>query len=80
MPVGAPGTFTTSGPLGGGGNGVPVASYSVEVSVPLFATHHGVAGPSETPQALTRFGSVTGAMPGWSETSGVTVYAPLLRC
>ncbi len=56
VPVGPPGTFTTSGPAGGGGKRVPSASYSVEVSVPWLATHHGVVGPAEMPQPLTRFG------------------------
>ena len=40
--------------------------------VPLSETHHGVVGPETRPQALTISGSVTGATPGWSETSGVT--------
>src|SRR5919204_3592709 len=57
-PVGAPGTLTTSGIA------VPVRSNSVDVSVPLFATHHGVVGPAVRPQALTRFGSRCRACPG----------------
>src|SRR5439155_8587464 len=41
----------------------------------LAATHHGDVGLEASPQALTRFGSVLGATPGWSDTKGVTVYA-----
>ena len=44
-----------------------VVSYSVDRSVPLSATHHGVAGPATRPQAFTRCESVA------SVTSGVTV-------
>src|SRR4051812_2821386 len=51
VPVGAPNTFTTNG------SGVPVPSYNVEVSVPLFATHQGVCGPATSPHAFLRFGS-----------------------
>jgi hypothetical protein len=43
------------------------------LSVPLSDTHHGLVGLEVSPQALTRFGSVFGATPGWSETSGTTL-------
>jgi hypothetical protein len=46
--------------------------YSVDVDVPSFATHSGVVGPKEIPHGLTRFESVTGATPGWSDTTGVS--------
>src|SRR5947209_5721744 len=47
----------------------------VERSVPLSATHNGVAGPAARPQALTRLGSVRFATPGWSETTLTRVNA-----
>src|SRR5919197_300204 len=73
-PVGALCTLTTSGEAGGGGNGTPSEPrYNVDLLVWLSATHHGVVGPEVRPQALTRFGSVFGATPGWSETSGMTL-------
>src|SRR5436305_14122673 len=50
-PVGFPGTWTTSG------IGFPSPPYSVDTSVSLSATHHGVFGPAARPHALTRFGS-----------------------
>src|SRR5262249_58787064 len=56
-PVGPPGTLTTSD------CGVPSAVYSVDLSVPLSATHHGVPGPEVRPQPLTRFGSGFAATP-----------------
>src|SRR5436309_1426670 len=68
VPVGAPATCTTSD------WGMPAPSYSVERSVPLSATHHGVVGPAARPHALTRFGSVCAAWPGRSDTSFVTRY------
>ena len=67
VPVGPPGTPTTSA------CGVPSPVYSVEVFVPLFETHHGVAGPAEMPQPLIRCGSGLTVPPPVSETSGVTV-------
>src|SRR5919198_1428794 len=67
IPVGAPATWTTSG------NGVPSPVYRVDTLVPLSATHHGVVGPATSPQALTRFGSVCAATPGWSDTRSVSV-------
>src|SRR5262245_17006885 len=63
-PVGAFGTWTMSGPDGGGGNGVPSAAYRVDTSVPLSATHHGLVARAVSPHALTRFGSSTSATPG----------------
>src|SRR6266487_6395274 len=49
-------------------------AYSVALSEPLSATHSGepgmafVPGDAARPQALTRSESVSGALPGWSET------------
>src|SRR5215471_2012416 len=72
-PDGPPSTPTTSGlivipPL--------FVAYSVDWSVPLSATHHGLEALRARPQPLTRCGSVTAAAPWTSETSGVTVYEP----
>src|SRR5262249_9521812 len=72
-PVGPPSTPTTSGTIE---MVVPLLEYSVDLSFPLSATHHGLLGLRVSPQALTRFGSVMAAAPGTSETSGVTVYEP----
>jgi hypothetical protein len=66
IPVGPPGTLTSSGIF------APAPVYSVDVPETLFADHHGVVGPATSPHAFTRSGSVVGAIPGWSETSGVT--------
>ena len=49
---------------------------SVDRSVPLSATHHGLVALRARPQPLTRFGSVAAAAPGTSETSRVTAYVP----
>src|SRR5262249_45561207 len=68
VPVGAPATSTINGIA------FPSASYSVETSFSLSATHHGEVGPAARPHALTRFGSVCIATPGSSETSRVTRY------
>ena len=65
-PVGAEGTPTTIGEAVG--KAVPSAWYTVVLSVPLSATHHGEAGSAVRPQALTRFGSSLSATPVWSET------------
>src|SRR5262249_31291330 len=70
VPVGPPSTSTTSDWI------APALLYSVDRSVPLSATHHGLVPPRVRPQALTRCGSVTAAAPGTSETSGVTMYEP----
>jgi hypothetical protein len=43
------------------------------VFVPLFADHQNVVGPAASPHALTRFGSVAAATPGWSDTRFATV-------
>src|ERR671935_58750 len=57
------------------GSGAPVLPlYSVDTLVPLSATHHGLPlGDAASPHALTRFGSVNIATPGWFETRFVTV-------
>src|SRR3954453_13577849 len=44
----------------------------VDTPVSASDTHSGVAGPSASPQGLTRSGSVRGATPGWSATRLVT--------
>jgi hypothetical protein len=67
-PVGAPSTLTTSD------WGDPSPLYSVEVSVPLFATHQNVDGPAVSPHAFTRFSSTVSASPGRSATRLVTTY------
>ncbi len=67
VPVGPPGTLTTSA------CGVPSPVYSVDVFVPWFETHHGVAGPALMPQPLTRCGSFLTAPVPWSEVSWVAV-------
>src|SRR3954470_18953614 len=79
VPVGAPpgietvnGTFTT-------GEGPTAPEYSVETSVPLSATHAGVVGPNDRPQAFTRLRSVSSARPGMSETRLRSVYRPRSR-
>ena len=59
IPVGAPpsaepvvpGIATTSGTMW------PAPSYSVDVALPLLATHTGPNGLNTIPQALIRFGS-----------------------
>src|SRR5207249_2810086 len=61
-------TLTVSGTF------VPSPWYSVEVSVPLLADHHGDESLALSPHELTRFLSRFGAAPFWSETKGVTVY------
>src|SRR3954466_3310728 len=68
VPVGPGCVVTTSGCFAAKG----FVLYSVDVDVPLFATHSGVVGPNERPHGLTRSGSVTGATPGWSDTTGVS--------
>src|SRR5690349_20469056 len=69
VPVGAPGTETIRPCL------TPAPLYSVDLSVPLSETHHGVVGPDVRPPPFCRSGSVIGANDGWLETSGTTVYA-----
>src|SRR5262245_29152760 len=67
-PVGpSPGMLTTSGTIVGGPV-TPSPVYRAATLVPLAATHTGVVGPCAMPQALTRLGSVTSALPGTSET------------
>src|SRR6476659_9360913 len=48
--------------------GLPVPSYRVDLPAPLSEIHQGVPDPRDIPQGLTRFGSVTGAMPGILDT------------
>src|SRR5690349_17216197 len=65
--------LTTSGAIAGGVE--PLAPvYSVLSSVPLSETQIGEVGLAESPHALTRFGSVTSAWPGWSATRLVWTY------
>ena len=69
VPVGAPcGILTTSGTVVTAWAALLAPEYSVETSVPLSATQAGVLGPNDSPQALTRLGSVTSAAPGMSAT------------
>src|SRR5436190_2537421 len=68
IPVGPPGTFTTIGTI------VPFPWYSVDLSVPLSATHHGVVGPAVMPQPLTRLGSIRSAGTPPSDTRLCTTY------
>src|SRR6266536_1785800 len=70
IPVGADGGTP---PTGGGtvttsASFWPAPLYSVETPVPLSATHQGLVALRARPHGLTRFGSVTGASPGISET------------
>src|SRR5205807_9585728 len=65
-PVGPPSTVTTSGTI------APVDVYSVDLSMPLSATHHGLVALRASPQPLTRFVSGVCAAPATFETSGVT--------
>src|SRR5450759_1415875 len=75
VPVGAPPSmFTTSGLMVGGLR----ESYNVDRSVPLSDTQRGVAGPWDSPQALTRLGSVSDASPGTSETRLTWLYRLVL--
>src|SRR5579863_2501128 len=46
----------------------PVLLYRVESPVPLSAIQNGLVALNEIPQGLTRFVSVTAAIPGRSET------------
>src|SRR3954470_10413877 len=62
VPPGCTGIVTTSGTI------PPEPLYSVETPVPLSATHHGLLELRASPQGLTRFGSVVGAIPGTSDT------------
>src|ERR671936_661369 len=68
VPVGAPPAMsTTSGTIIGMLRRTPPV-YSVDLSVPLSATHNGVDGPADSPHGLTRLGSVMRATPSMSET------------
>src|SRR6266705_7214714 len=63
MPVGPPATATTSA------RGTPSPPYSLERSVPLLETHHGLVELAVMPQPFTRFGSTrSGASAGSSDT------------
>src|ERR687891_1024433 len=63
VPVGAPPAMsTTSGRIIGMLRRTP-PEYSVDLSVPLSATHSGVVGPADSPHGLTRLGSVMRATP-----------------
>src|SRR4029079_3190191 len=68
MPVGPPGTLTVIGTF------APAPVYSVEVSVPLLATHHGEVGSAAIPQPLTRFASTVLPSTPLSDWSEWTVY------
>src|SRR5262249_4243610 len=72
-PVGPPSTPTTSGLIE---IVVPLLMYSVDLSIPLSATHHRLVAVRASPQPLTRFGSGSVAAPGTAETRFVTVYEP----
>src|SRR5262245_17878345 len=77
VPVGVP-----DDPVGSGGDGMPTTSklidtgvlfapgtvYSVDTLAPLSEIQKGLVELSEMPQGLTRWGSVTAATPGKSET------------
>src|SRR5689334_3604104 len=70
-PVGAPpGIDTVRAALVTGF--APPPAYSVEVLVPLLATHSGLVGDRASPHALTASGSVIVAWPGWSETRSLS--------
>src|SRR3954464_941341 len=80
VPVGAPpGMLTTSGAVTGMLPRTP-PEYSVDTSVPLSATHNGVAGPADSPHGVTRVGSVMRATPGMSDTRLRCVNAPVPGC
>ena len=68
-PVGGPpGMLTTSGTIAFGvAGGAP--ENSVAVLVPLFDVQSGLVGRNDMPHGLTRFGSVSVAIPGMSETT-----------
>src|SRR5262249_6700071 len=63
----AEGTVTTSGEVGLGTT-VPSPLWSVEVPLPLLATHQGPMGLMARPHGLTRLGSTRSARPARSET------------
>src|SRR5438552_4001634 len=66
VPPSGGGIVTTSGEPTG--KGVSSPRYSVDTPLPLSETHQGLVGPCDRPQGLTRFRSVTPAIPGMSET------------
>ena len=68
IPVGAPGTLTTSPSLA-----FVLPLYSVERLVPLSLTHQGDVPLATIPQPFTRSGSRTAAAPGTSERRLLTV-------
>src|SRR5262249_40919035 len=61
-PVGSPFAIWTTSP-----SFVPSAVYSVDLSVPLSATHHGPLPGSAMPQPFCRSGSRWAARPGTFE-------------
>src|SRR4029453_15331317 len=68
-PVGPPATVTIRPSF------APVLPlYRVDLSVPSSETHHGVVGPWEIPQPLTRSGSSFAASKGTSDWSLWTLY------
>jgi hypothetical protein len=71
VPVGAPFAMSTTRLCF-----VPSAAYSVDLSVPLSATHHGPVAGSVIPQPFCRSGSVCAARPGTFELRLWTVYVP----
>src|SRR5262245_10991045 len=78
MPVGAEGPVL---PRGGGilterncEMGVPSFAKSLERPVPLVLIQKGLVGPFAMPQGLTRFLSVTTAVPGISDTRFACAY------
>ena len=75
VPVGVPpvgstgvGMFTTSGLIVTGALFAPGTRYSVDRPALLSEIQNGLPVLSEMPHALTRFGSVTAAAPGRSDT------------
>ena len=63
VPVGAPGTDTTSGAF------MPVAMlYSVDTSAPLSDTHHGLVALALSPHGFTSCGSLISAGTDPSDT------------
>src|SRR4051794_39986002 len=65
---GPPGMLTTSGTIAFGvAGGAP--AYSVAVLVPALDTQSGLVGRNDMPHGFTRWGSVSVAMPGMSDTT-----------
>src|SRR5215813_6933609 len=66
MPVGAPATTTSRDCL------TPAPLYTVDQSLPLSDTHHGLDPAVAIPHPLTSLPSITGASPGSLDTRIVT--------